>query len=154
MKWHNWILFILLIVASSCKDEQSEPGNVDEVDDVFIGNMCNLFFTEGLEGFDEEKAELYIQAPDGSIIKREIKHDRKSGTSELKLHNGLKDGTYRLLYLQYALENPQNNGKITHGRFGLGCKISVSGINFTIDDLYDKEMELYGEILVQYIVML
>ena len=49
MKWHNWILFILLIVASSCKDEQSEPGNVDEVDDVFIGNMCNLFFTEGLE---------------------------------------------------------------------------------------------------------
>ncbi|MBR1963730.1 MAG: hypothetical protein IKA19_03395 [Muribaculaceae bacterium] len=145
MKWHNWILFILLIVASSCKDEQSEPGNVDEVDDVFIGNMCNLFFTEGLEGFDEEKAELYIQAPDGSIIKREIKHDRKSGTSELKLHKGLKDGTYRLLYLQYALENPQNNGKITHGRFGLGCKISVSGINFTIDDLYDKEMELYGE---------
>lgn len=96
-------------------------------EDAYVGNMTSLSFAESLEGFDEFEAVLHIKAPDGKKILRKCTRIRENGISEIKLEKELKDGIYRSLYLEYKLPKPLNNGRITKGHFGIGCRITAKG---------------------------
>lgn len=145
MKWIRCLLIVILTGLVSCEDDPVAPDTPSQIEDEFVGNMSELSFSESLEGFESDRAVLHILAPDGTLIERQCDHTRSNGVSSLSLAQGLKAGTYRLLYLEYELPQPIKNGEITTGHFGLGCSIDVSDIDFDIEDYYDKEMGLYGK---------
>ncbi len=145
MKKVYYLITFLLIFLTACEEDLHYNKDQEDKDDNFIGQMCSLQFDIPLEGFEERDAVLYISAPDGSVITRRCSHSRENGISNILLEKGLKNGTYRLLYFEFKLPKPLNNGRITKRHFGLGCRITVEGLNFIIEDSYDRDMELYGK---------
>lgn len=143
------ILALLSFIFLSCEDEiivqhESEQALVQS-QDKYIGDFIEFEIAEALMNFNKERATLYVLTPEETIIKRECSLSKSDNITRLSLDVGLKDGVYRFLYLEYDLDTPLNNGKITKWRVGLGCKITINNLKFDINDYWDPEMELYGE---------
>ena len=145
MKKVYYLITLFLVFLTACQDDIIDKNNQEIKEDNFVGQMCSLKFDIPLEGFEEREAVLYISASDGSVITRKCSHSRENGISNILLEKGLKDGIYRLLYLEYNLPKPLDNGRITKGTFGLGCQIEVKDLTFDIHDLYNRDMEMFGE---------
>ena len=145
MKKTYYLITLLLVFLTACEDDLHYDKEQEDKADNFIGQMCSLKFDIPMEGFEEREAVLYISAPDGSVITRKCSHSRENGVSTILLEKGLKDGIYRLLYLEYNLPKPLDNGRITKGTFGLGCQIGVKDLTFDIHDSYNRDMEMFGE---------
>lgn len=148
MKTKLLILFtITLTVAfSGCNDETIFPENPLPEMDNYVGEASMVNLDHALEDYDDRiEYVLHITASGGSHIKRPCSLTHAKGISELRLKQGLKDGTYRLMSLEYTLPEPLGDGKFTKGHIGLGCSVEVQNRKVRISDYYNKELELYGQ---------
>lgn len=133
-----------LFGAMSCNDdspatEPEYPGN-----DNFEGHLKEILLTVETAGFRGGECGLSILAPDNSLITRQCTHQRTGHQSTLTMASGLKDGDYRLLYLEYPAEGDERDSEHTTRQYGLGCKITVNGSKMTVASDYDSRMGLSG----------
>lgn len=139
----------LLLVMSGCHEDSIQPGSGDEGEDRYIGPTSEMTLGPEASGFDSPSFTLAIEAPDGSVIKREGTHRRAERQSHLNLSSGLADGIYRLLYFEYPIEeNPQLADladTFPTTQFGLGSRVEVKNGSVTVLDSFDEEIGLPGK---------
>lgn len=139
------------ILMGACSDDNPDvPSTYDPSaeNDSFLGNTSYFEIMEQTSNFAYEEYSLKIEAPDGSIITRAGHQKRVNGVSQFNLYNGLKDGTYRLLYLEYnrslnhALDALPE--KFTHAHYGLGGTVEVKDGQIKPTGHYDSAIGLCG----------
>lgn len=137
---------MLIFAAAGCSDDDVQPAPGPGEGDSFLGSVRTIELADQTSGFDRRDCVLVIKAPDGSVIRRGCVHDRAGSRSTLSLSDGLADAEYRLLYLEYPLEEPVNTGRgvATHERFGLGCRVAVSKGAAYVKDRYSSQWEMSG----------
>lgn len=130
------IFFFLLLFSSlsliSCAEKDKERPPIEN--DNFVGEYTSLELGELLFEEYEDNLICRILAPDGTIISRYCKHEYKRGVSYLTFDTGLREGIYRLLYLEYGGSNV----------FGIGAEMELKGGRSTLLDPYDATIGLYG----------
>ncbi|MDE6793047.1 MAG: hypothetical protein K2J48_08205 [Muribaculaceae bacterium] len=140
---------VALILPSGCHDDSVTPGSGDEGTDKYIGPTSEMTLGPETAGFQSPSFTLAIEAPDGSVIKREGSHLRTGQQSHLNLTSGLADGIYRLLYFEYPIgENSQLADladTFTTTQFGLGSRVEVKDGMVTVLDAFDEEIGLPGK---------
>lgn len=143
------LLSSLLLFLTGCHDDSPTPGTPDEVSDQYIGPTSEMTLGPETSGFNSSSFTLAIEAPDGSVIRREGSHRRADRKSYLNLNSGLADGIYRLLYFEYPIEeNPQLADladTFSTTQFGLGSRIEVKDGTITVLDSFDEEIGLPGK---------
>lgn len=143
------ILSLLAVILGGCSDD-TPPANYDPdaENDRFIGDSRVFELGEQAEGFRYDEFVLKILAPDGSVITRSGRHDRHNGLSRFTMQNGLKDGVYRLLHLEYDRSlNPDLDRlpeKFTTAHYGLGAAVTVGNGAITVTDTYNSDLGMYG----------
>ncbi|MDE6267440.1 MAG: hypothetical protein K2M07_08860 [Muribaculaceae bacterium] len=140
-------LFICLLL-SACSDDTPGSGQ-DEYPglDNFEGRIKEFFLTEETYDFHATDCTLRLLAPDNSVITRQCSHTRRQGVSAFHLTTGLKEGEYRLLYLEYPIDPVAGpDGKPVESRqFGLGSSITVTAGGVDVTSIYSSEMGLSGK---------
>lgn len=139
---------IILLALSACSDNNSEPSIPYPGIDDFEGRIKEFFLTDETDRFDASDCDIKILAPDKSIISRKCTHSRSDGKSKFNLSTGLKEGEYRLLYIEYPIEpivSEDGSRKITSRQFGLGCTISADNHGVTVTSSYDPQVGLSGK---------
>lgn len=142
-------LLLLLTVVVGCSDDTLPfpTGGTDETDN-FKGDA--RVFQLGIEtsGLNSADVTCKILTPDGQVISRRSSHSRSDGVSIFTLGNGLKDGSYRILYVEYPIED---NPELAHlaeryatAQYGIGCRIDVSEGNIVVCDEFDDDIDLFG----------
>lgn len=139
----------LFLLFTGCHDDLQDPGSTDEMEDRYIGPTSEMTLGPEASGFTSPSFTLAIEAPDGSVIKREGAHRRSERLSHLNLTSGLADGIYRLLYFEYPIEeNPELADladTFSTTQFGLGSRIEVKNGTITVLDSFDEEIGLPGK---------
>lgn len=135
---------LALLGATSCGSDSPDFGPANPGYDDFEGRLKDILLTVETEGFKAGECDLCILAPDNSVISRQCTHQRSGHRSTLSMATGLKDGEYRLLYLEYPSDADDSGAGRTTRQYGLGCKITVSGSSMTVTSGYDSRMELSG----------
>ena len=135
-----------MFVWYGCDDEiVFSESPLPEMDN-YVGEASTVDLSHALEVFDEGiEYVLHITTSDGNKIKRSCNVSHSKAASGLRLMQGLKDGTYRLMSLEYTLPKPLADGKFTKGHIGLGCAIKIQNKQVSVSDYYDRDLELYGQ---------
>jgi len=151
MRFYHFLLLVLPFLAfTSCDDDTPQAGPTGEIEEIdnFIGDAKSLTLGAEASGLTSSDITLKILAPDGSIISRHGTHRRNGNESEFTLSNGLKDGTYRLLYVEYPIgDNPDLAhlaDKYPTAQYGLGCRVVVNNRAIMVSDGFDDEIGLAG----------
>jgi len=144
------ILYLFIITLTfvwyGCDDEIVFSENPLPEMDNYVGEASTVDLAHVLEVFDEGiEYVLHITTSDGNKIKRSCNVSHSKTASGLRLMQGLKDGTYRLMSLEYTLPKPLAGGKFTKGHIGLGCAIKIHNKQVSVSDYYDRDLELYGQ---------
>lgn len=141
-------LLLPLLLLAACDDDNPVPAPGDGENDEFIGEARSFVLGPETSGLTSIDVTLKILAPDGNIISRKCTHHRNGTTSEFTLGSGLKDGTYRLLYVEYPIgDNPDLAhlaDKYDTAQYGLGCRISVKDREIMVCDGFDDGIGLSG----------
>ena len=144
-------LLTFLVIAAACSDDMPDAPSLYDPSaeaDGFIGSTRYFEIREQTSDFPYEEFSLKIEAPDGSVITRCGSQKRVGGVSQFSLYNGLKDGTYRLLYLEYdrklnhKLDALPERFKKAH--YGLGGKVEVKDGKIVSIGHYDSAIGLCG----------
>jgi len=143
--------FALFSLSSCSSDPDIAPPSIynpDEEKDMYIGDSRDLEIGEEASGFRYNEFSLKLMAPDGTVITRSGTHDRRGDLSHFTLQNGLKDGTYRLLYLEYDRslnkDLDQLPERFTRAHYGLGAEIEVKGGRIKVKGNYNSSLGLSG----------
>lgn len=128
------IALLLVPLFTNCIQREDPDGPGFEQDN-YIGEFRKFELGQELDGFTEEDIICHIRTSAGHIIKRAATHKRnKKGVSSITMVNGLRAGTYRLLFFEYG------DGK----SLGLGGRITFQGDSYTIVDKYDSSAGFVG----------
>lgn len=129
----SWMGVFLLALSACSEDEYN--GNSGRPNDPYVGD-CRVFeLSEELDGFMEKKPVLYIMAPDGQVFVRTTTHQRTEDRSLITMDHGIKEGVYRMLFLEY--EGDLNRG--------LGMRIEFKKDGYRVLDSYDEQIGLVGK---------
>lgn len=147
------LLAIMAAMLAGCHDDnlinRHSLYEESEEKDQYVGSTRHLTPGAQADNFPYKEFVLAILAPDGEIIRRAGFIDRKHNRSELQLLNGLKDGQYRLLYLEYdrKLNSTLDNlpERFNRAHFGLGMRIKITNGNVALLDSYNPTIGLCGE---------
>ena len=141
MKKWLYVLSVLFVFVASCNDNVPEPPYPE---DGYEGDNYLISLGEETAGLDNGRMTCVIKAESGIVITRECQHVRENNVSNFQLDTGLKDGIYRLLYLEYALSDSLGNGKYTTARYGLGGRIHIDKGSVNMIDTFDSSTMMYG----------
>lgn len=145
-------MYLAVAALTACHDDDGiQPPSVYEPEaenDMFIGDSKIFELTGQADDFLSEEFTLKILAPDGSVITRSGRHQRHNGAARFMMQNGLKDGTYRLLHLEYDRSVNHDLDKLperfTTAHYGLGTAVTVKGGSISVTDSYNPELGMYG----------
>ena len=142
--------YLMVLLAGmlffACNDDVlNEIQTLPIENDEYVGNVRFFKLGEETEELIHSEVRCYLMTEDGETIVRSSRHTRIGDSSEIEMGIGLKDGIYRLLYFEFDLPKPLNNGRIKTGQFALGGRIKVAGNNITIIDSYNAAMGFSGE---------
>ena len=145
----RWLVTLsILFTMTSCHDNGTEPDEtVYPGIDSFEGRIKEFFLTDETDRFDASECEIKILAPDNSVISRKGTHSRSGGKSTFRLDTGLKEGEYRLLYIDYPIDpivSDDGRHTITTRQFGLGCSISAERQGVTVTSRFNPQIGLAG----------
>lgn len=134
--------FVAFAIVVACDDDIKIPGGDGSDVDLFVGDHKTIEIPEGLQNFTQSHFTCYIKAPDGSVIKRagELVVDN---IPTIHMDEGLMDGTYQLLYLEYDLENPTSE-QFKKAHFGLGCSVKIENGRSIILNKYSSSVGMFG----------
>lgn len=147
-KWIDKIAIILCFFAvASCSDDglntgtDSPSGGADN----YVGAYDVVTLKESMNGFRYANFVCEITSEDGDELRREGRHVRIDGQSELHFNIGLRPGIYRLQRLLAPEVDPVSNDT-TWVEYGLGCRIQLGGNaeNVVLDE-YNVELGLFGK---------
>lgn len=140
-KLFRYLSYLLCAVLwVSCSDDDMPSIDTGEYIDAYAGDMCEFTLDRETQGFDIDSAVIYMLASDTIMISRDCTHLRDSNTSIFNLKVGLKDGEYRLLYLEYTIVDTAEHKK----QYGLGSRISVENGIAHVIDLFDETLQMAG----------
>lgn len=138
MRITKLFLFFLIATLLGCNKEPinniPEPGDIDD----FFGKNINLILTNEIKNFKEESFTCYVKTADGTIITRKANHTRLLNKSHIKFEHGIKEGTYRLLYLEY--DNPDKNEEIATLRLGIGHVIEAKNDTLYVKSSFNSQL--------------
>lgn len=139
-------VMLAVIIITACSDDLPEPTPPTGDNDNFEGNFYSFQIHEGTHDITHtDGLRLFIKTPDGNVISRDCSHRRENNISNFTLKKGLKEGVYQLLRLEYDLDTPIFEGKVTTGSYGLGCRIAISNDKIEVLDKYNVKADMYGE---------
>ena len=136
-KFRLLFLSCFALLLASCSDDVLDTDN-PEVEDGYVGALKAITLAEGMEEFRQPEFKLVLATESGDKITRTGKHSHIGGESHLALNEGLKSGTYRLLYLSYP-KIDEETGQTVWREYGLGCRIEIdrSELTAVVCDTYD-----------------
>ncbi len=146
---HLWLLLLLSALLAGCDDDKSPSisWGGDETDN-FIGPTRKFSIEKGTEGLISTDVICKLLTPDGHVISRHGSHSRKGGVSNFVLDNGLADGMFRLLSVEYPIKDNKDLAdmpeKYKTAQYGMGCRISVMNRAISVCDDFDEGISLYG----------
>lgn len=115
------LVLITMILGVSCaKDIVDDNSRVPS--DSYYGKGDLIILRNGCDNLNADDFKLYLQADNGDVIVRTGRHVRQDKSSHLKIANGLKAGTYRLLHLEYGDGDDKKE-------LGLGCRVRINEDN-------------------------
>ena len=137
------IIFISCIALNACEDDYESNGPSSVYTDEFVGDhkMFKLEAETRKLSNDIDSAICYMLAPDGSQISRKCEITHEPNSTTFNLDEGLCDGEYRLLYLEYYITT---NDKVVALQYGLGCRILIEDGLVYILDRFDETMQMSG----------
>lgn len=147
---HIWFMLLLSALLAGCGDDNapSLSGGEDETDS-FIGDARKFSIEEGTEGLTSTDVTCKLLTPDGRIISRHGTHKRQNGVSHFELDNGLKDGMFRLLCVEYPIRDNKDlvdmPEKFKTTEHGFGCRVKVANNQIAVCDEFDEDKNLYGK---------
>lgn len=138
-------LAILGCFIISCYDKLPEIIPDPSENDKYQGVAKNIKLGIETGDFSVRDIRCYFMTEKGEKIFRTAEHLRKKDSSHIQLKIGLKEGVYRLLYLEYDLAEPLYEGRVKTGRCALGGRVRVSGQKIASMDSFDSFMQMYGK---------
>ncbi len=133
-------LLFSFVLLSACRKDEPDPYTPPGVDD-FVGQ--HITFTLGEETRDL-RVDCYFKTPEGAIIKREGTHHRRmEGVSTFTMEQGLKDGKYLLLRLEYLTLDPATGRQVVDN-FGVGQMLNLKDGNVSVAGTYTSAVKLCG----------
>ncbi len=143
------LAFALALLLASCREDTLGNGEPELPGDTFVGDVREMSLGPETAGFHSEKFTLVLMAPDGSLIRRTGIHRRSGDRSRLTLDTGLCDGVFRLMYLEYPIEENSAladlKGEFDVAQFGLGSRVEIADGHVAVLDSYDEEIGLPGK---------
>lgn len=139
------IIALLGVLITSCHEKLPEIVPDPSENDTFQGIAKNLILGSETGDLSERNIRCHFLAENGEKIIRTGEHLRRDDSSHITLKIGLRDGIYRLLYLEYDLPEPLYEGRITTGKIGMGGRIKVTGEKMISLDKFDTFMQMFGE---------
>ena len=138
----------IMLPMAGCGDEPKDDPS-PQLPDKYIGNAMVMTTLHDTKEMTTKTNTHKKSAPHGSVITRTGRHQRKASSSVFNLDQGLAEGTYRLLYLEFPVdEHPRAEDlkkKWKKAYFGLGARVEVAGGEINILDHWDSQIGLYGE---------
>lgn len=130
-----------LMWLTACEDHTgaSEP----ETDD-YLGQHTLLTLGDETASLTSTDIELIIQTPDGQEITRRASHRRSGDRSTIRMDQGLREGTYRLLAAIYDNPDSGTRGEFPTVEYGLGSRIEVKAEGISILDPFDSQLGYAG----------
>lgn len=144
-----WLYAICILTClSSCYDSNQQTDEPDYPGiDNFEGRILEFFLTNETDSFDASDCDIKILAPDESVISRKCTHSRSAGKSTFRMKTGLKEGEYRLLYIEYPItpEVSEDGSRTVSARqYGLGCTIKATDGVVSVTSHYNSQIGLSG----------
>lgn len=139
MSIRNLFLLLVLFIATGCssdplQDLPIDPPNPDSHD----GPNVKITLTDELRDFTKEVLVCYLQTANGEVIKRSATHRRFYDTSHVEIKTGVKDGIYRLLYVEY--QRDERIDKFTTARKGVGRRVEAKNGQLRLLGSYNSEL--------------
>lgn len=128
---------VCCVLLTGCGSDEPDGPAGTLIDD-FAGPYYEFILGGEAEGLKSGTMQILIQAPDGTEFERTATHVRTGSRSDVRLSDGLKDGTYRLLA---AIPADSSEDDV---EFGLGSRIEVSHDGIKVIDSYNKDLGFAG----------
>lgn len=135
------MILLLFPILPSCTDDEISPAPPPHIEDDFSGTHSRFGFTLETKKFRASDLVCYFMAENGEVFTREASHLRMRDTSHFELSSGIKEGVYRLLYLQYNL---QTKGETVTETYGLGNLFEVTKQGFANRSTYNDDLGFVG----------
>lgn len=140
------VFFFLFLFLAACSDEPLADGPVLPPTNEYEGNFDYLILGAEAESLTADSALCYLLYGDSVELERKCHVEKKGDKTIVKFDKGLADGTYRLLYFEYDLPEPQGeNGEIKTIQYGMGCRILVKAGYAKILDDFDRTLKMSGK---------
>lgn len=138
----------LAVMLCACHDRNDLPGNGLPGADDYVGSTREMVLGPEAAGFNGSRFTLVLQTENGTLIRRDGSHMRSGAASRLDLETGLRDGVYRMLYLEYPIADNVDLSDLADEfettQYGLGSRIEVSAGKVTVLDAFDTVIDLPG----------
>ncbi len=132
----------MLAAVALCFQSCSEDDSPRPEEGLFAGPYDEIVLGEEGKALPQGSVRIAIKAEDGTVFEREARHNRDA-LSYVRLSEGLREGTYRLLYASVDRPSDTNDGT-EYDEYGLGSRICVSASGITVIDTYNSKFGCVG----------
>ncbi len=138
-----WLTFLFgfFFFFSACKDSDDDLDVILE-EDSYVGEYKLFSFSSETEGLNQERLVAYFKASDGVVFSRQLNHLRTDDKSRFELFQGLKEGTYQLLYFEYTPADSDSPDDVVV--YAMGNIFRVTSEGFVNTSNYDSNLGLFG----------
>lgn len=132
----------MLAAVAPCFQGCSNNDDPQQIEGLFLGPYDEIVLGEEGKSLPQGRILIAIKAEDGTVFEREAHHNRDA-LSYVRLSEGLRAGTYRLLYA--TVDSPSHASDET-GReeYGLGSRIHVTDSGIAVIDTYNPRLGCVG----------
>lgn len=136
------LLSLFVLLATGCSKDLDEPNDPLPAQDEYVGIHKILTYIQETVDLHEGEFTCYFRTEKNEIITRVAHHSRREKKSTLSLRDGLKEGTYEFLRMEY--EKKQEDATIRKATIGFGAQIQVDAKGITNIRNYDSSVGFFG----------
>lgn len=138
----------MLLCTACSKDELPKDKDIDpppQTGDEYVGDYNSFALKEEVGDFVFDKSiTCCFRTEEGVSIKRSgMVYRRQDKSSLFILTQGLKEGKYRLLKLEFERTDPETGQNIPDN-YGIGCLLNMENGNVSVLSSYTAKVGLYG----------
>ena len=132
----------MLAAVAPCFQGCSNNDDPQQIEGLFLGPYDEIVLGEEGKALPQGRILIAIKAEDGTVFEREAHHNRDA-LSYVRLSEGLRAGTYRLLYA--TVDSPSHTSDETdREEYGLGSRIHVTDSGIAVIDTYNPRLGCVG----------
>ncbi|MDH6343135.1 hypothetical protein M2480_001761 [Parabacteroides sp. PFB2-12] len=137
-----FLLSLFTLLITGCNKDNDEPDEPVPPRDEYVGIHKILTYLQEMRELQEGEFVCYLRTDKGEIISRVADHSRRQQVSTLLLRDGLKEGVYEFLRMEY--ESKKEDATIRMMSVGFGAQLQVTAEGITNRRDYDPSVGFFG----------